>query len=138
MKITQRPFILGYCLLMLALMPGRASAGTVQYRFDSGVCANGKIWSCVSCYIAGVFVWADGVDCDGKSYSRRGPCPGDYQVKQISEDPTAGLAPTHTGETEIGPWRSVIARDDAGVPIAVVGIGETGMFYTIECGTSGR
>lgn len=122
-------------LLSHILTSTSPAAGIVQYRFDSGTCENGKTWASVTSYIAGVFVWADGIDCEGTRYHRREPCY-EYSVKELSEDPTAGLTPTHTGETSVGPWRSVIVRDQSGIPLSVVGVGDSGNYYTIECGST--
>lgn len=135
-RTISRAVAAGLFLLSLSLNSTSASAGTVQYKFDSGICDNGKTWASVTCYIAGVFVWADGIDCDGNRYHRLGPC-FEYHYRELSEDPTIGLTPTHTGETSVGSWRSVIVRDGSGVPLSVVGVGESGNYYAIECGTAG-
>ncbi len=110
-----------------------ASGGVAQYRFDSGKSSNGKTWISVSCYIGGVFVWADGMDCNGNKYFRRSD---PRTLRYPADDPTAGLSPTHTGETEAGSWWSVVVRDGSGIPLAVMGISESGTYYTYECGTS--
>ena len=134
-QTASRLAIVACSLLSLLLSHiASASAGIVEYRYDSGTCANGRTWVSVSCYIGGVFIWADGVDCDGWKYERRGVCP---TVKQLTDDPTEGLIPTHTGETEAGPWRSVIVRDASGIPISVVGVSETGSYYSYDCIATG-
>lgn len=120
-------------LLPVTLAGTSASGGVAQYRFDSGKSGNGKTWISVSCYIGGVFVWADGMDCNGNKYFRRSDS---RTLRYPADDPTAGLPPTHTGETEAGSWRSVVVRDASGIPVTVLGISESGTYYAYECSTS--
>lgn len=122
---------IAFSFLPVSLAGTSASGGLAQYRFDSGKSGNGKTWISVSCYIGGVFVWADGMDCNGNKYFRRSDA---RTLRYPVDDPTAGLAPTHTGETEAGSWRSVVVRDASGIPVTVVGISESGTYYAYEGG----
>ncbi len=132
-KTAPRFAVIACSLFSIILSQTSATAGVVEYRFDSGKCSNGNTWVSVSCYVGGVFAWSDGVDCDGTKYSHRG-C---LRVQQLPADPTEGLIPTHTGSTEIGPWKSVIIRDDSGIPISIAGVSESGSYYSAECSSTG-
>ena len=99
-----------------------------EYRYNSGACDDGKQWWSVAIYYDGVLTMIEGINCDGDFY-RRWQCPPTI----LANDPTAGLAPTHTGDCAPGQWRSIIMWNDRGEPVSVDGVNCAGQGYTLRC-----
>jgi len=123
-----RPAAVGMIAFLLLACVFTVAAKT-EYRYTEGKCPTGEDWWCVVRYEDGIPTYATGVSCSGYKYYT----PLSHQIVAIN--PTAGLAPAHTGPCESaaapGGWSSVIRYDDNNKPSWMGGQACDGSYWVV-------